>query len=353
MKKYSLLVLLYLIILTLITSCGGGGGGGGSPVATTGTTSVTSTTASTTPTVPVASGTATINAFSYTVQDLSGNTIFPETVYASDIDLTAETLQISLLANQIGWEDQNGTVYKLNAVAPGCTGNKTFKPSCYKTVPDEPGDIRLADGKFVTAAQIAVLHTQLAAPVSVVITFEVNDIPCKLEMALEFQQCNFWTDDSIANQWYVQDGNRFGDSFPQELYDLYDYSTFVDDGRIIYQTWCNNVADGNTAKYPAFYFAENCTKGGFTDWYLPSWSEIDGYEVVSNFPAIAKSLRACGFDYLFTDDIDILNYLVGGSIMKFPVFWFFRIGLGKCLTDVFNLDGIAHTPSYACAVRRF
>ena len=169
-------------------------------------------------------------------------------------------------------------------------------------------------------------------------------------MALEFKKCDFWTEDSVAYGLY-KDNEYFTDAFPSALYDLCT-NPWDADGRVIYQTWCNNISDGNTNKYPAFYFAENCTKGGFTDWYLPSFLEIDGTVISQNAQAITKSLNACGFTYLFENNSAKITYSNNPKI-EFPAFWFFRIGYGKTLKDVWNSDGICHNPEYACAVRRF
>lgn len=290
------------------------------------------------------------NEYTYTIIDSEGNTIFPETPYTSDIDLTDATLKLTLLSQQIGWEDQDGNIYPLNTIIKDCSGNKIFKPCCYKNTPDSPGDIRLSNGKFVTADQIDALNTQLVEPVSVVLTFTLNNTPCNLEMALDFKKCKFWTEDSAAYEVYREENYFTGNDFPQGLYNLCS-TTWETDGRVIYQKWCEEISDGDTDKYPAFYFAENCTKGGFTDWYLPSKDEIDGKEMVQNAPAISKALIACGYDYLFEGN-DKIYYSYNPEI-KFPVFWFFRIGYGKALKDVWNSDGICHNPEYACAVRRF
>lgn len=299
---------------------------------------------------------------SYLIKDLNGETIFSSTKYVSDIDLTDETLGLSHLNNQIGWEDENGQVYKLNSKIENCTGDKIFKPSCYKNNADSVGDIRLADNTYVTAEQMTGLKNQLAEPISVVISYPEDSSFWKLEMALEFIECkDFWTEDSEAAKlcdYKKQKGSSFGEytftqEFPQVIYNLYyniEDGSFEKDGSVIYDVWCQTFSDGNTDKYPAFYFTHNCTKGGFTDWYLPSQYEIDGrnwgndiYDFYSLTPAISKSLRACGFDNLFRVK----------RTPDFPLFQFFRASMGKLLNDVWHCTGVKKDFEYACAVRKF
>lgn len=300
---------------------------------------------------------------SYTVKDLNNNVIFETKKYISDIDLTDQTLNIKRFENQIGWADEEGNVYKLNSTISDCSGDKVFVPSCYKDNADSIGDIRLSDNNYVTAEQMAVLKSELSEPISVVISYPEDSSFWKLEMALEFIECKyFMTLDSEAAKTFMEYENRknetdniatnfftFSDNFPQELYDLYPNER---DGSKIYDAWCKAFSDGDTDKYPAFYFTHNCKKGGFTDWYLPSQYEIDGihahdnikeYDFYSLTPKISKSLRACGFDYLFEKN----------RRPDFPLFQFFRAEKNHCVDDIYNYNCFKESPDYACAVRKF
>ena len=290
----------------------------------------------------------------FTIQDSNGSTLFPETSYSSDIDLRVSVIKLSLVTNQIGWIDQEGNIYPSNSIIKNCNGNKIFKASCCKTSVDSVGDIRLSDGKFVTASQMKFLKNNLAKPVSVVISITAPD---KLEMALEFPKCKFWTDDSQAAAKYNAYGcftnisSESPDGFPDVLFNLYSASSQGSkNGHEVYETWCEEISDGDSDKYPAFYFAENCRAGGFTDWYLPTGYEIDGPDFDKKAPAIVEALKACGFNSLFENTSNLISY---SNEVYFPAFWFYRMVNQKCLQDVWTSDCVTHTSEYACAVRKF